>query len=260
MPLFRKLDNFEDSEGPLFSGNYQTGQPAFDGVLRVVSYNIDRGKEYLLGLQDLQEYTPLQNADLILLQEMDEQGTDHIAAALGYDYFYYPASIMEGKNFGNAILSCWPLSQPKKVILPNKSRFNGQIRIAVRANVVVNGHDLLVYCAHTEIYTASIRHRREQAEGITDDIPLKAPYVIVGGDFNTVSIRSIRRLSRQFAELGMERASKGSGATVQKYATNPAAADHIFTWGFEVVDKGKVKDGRASDHYPIWATLRFKES
>jgi len=45
---------------------------------------------------------------------------------------------------------------------------------------------------------------------------------------------------------------------VQKYATNPAAADHIFTWGFEVVDKGKVKDGRASDHYPIWVTLRFK--
>jgi len=259
MPLFRQLENFENPDGPRFAADYKTEQPEYDGTLRIVSYNIDRGKEYRLGLQDLQEFKQLQNADIVFLQEMEERGTDYIAAGLGYEYVYYPASIMQGKNFGNAILSRWKVSHSKKIILPNKSRFNGQIRIAVRANVAVNGRDILVYCAHTEIYTASIRHRKEQVEGIVEDVPLSARHVIVGGDFNTVSIRSIRRLSRQFAELGMVRASKGAGATVKKYAIDPAAADHIFTWGFEVLDKGKVEDGRASDHYPIWVTLKFKQ-
>lgn len=259
MPLFRKLENFELEDGPRFEANYRQDVPDFDGRVRIISYNIDKGKAFKLGLKDLQEFAPLQNGDVILLQEMDEAGTDYIAKHLAYEYVYYPASIMDGKNFGNAILSRWPITNPVKIIFPNKSIFNGQIRIGVRANVEINGRDTLIYCVHTEIYTASIRHRREQVDAIIEDIPLSAENVIVGGDFNTVSIRSIRRLSRQFAEVGMKRASKGSGATVQKYATNPSAADHIFSWGFEVLDKGKVKESRASDHYPIWVTLQPEE-
>jgi endonuclease/exonuclease/phosphatase family metal-dependent hydrolase len=259
MPILRKIDNYESPDGPKFSGSFRGRDPEITDLLKVVSYNIDKGKEVELGLKDLQEFGPLQNADVVFLQEMDERGVHVIAQNLAYDYVYYPASIMAGQNFGNAILARWRIVDPKKLILPNKSWLNGQIRIAVQANVIIDGRAILVYCVHTEIYAASFRHRREQAAAVIQDIPLQAERVIVGGDFNTVSNRSIKRLTGQFAEAGLIRASKGAGATVKKYATNPAAADHIFTRGFEVIDRGKVKDGRASDHYPVWITLHLDE-
>ncbi|MCP4361694.1 MAG: hypothetical protein GY796_27090 [Chloroflexi bacterium] len=259
MPIFRRVTNFAEPDGPLFSGNFAQKPLIFNGRLKLVSYNIDKGRQVEQGLQDLQTLPPLIGADIILLQEMDEKGTEKIAAALGYNFVYYPASILQGQNFGNGILSRWTILRPQKLILPHTSRFNGQIRIAVRATVLVNGRPLLIYCVHTEIYTASVRHRRNQAAAVINDIPLDAEQVIVGGDFNTVSSRSIRRLTAQFSEAGLKRASKGAGGTVSKYATNSVAADHIFTWGFEALDRGKVKEAQASDHYPLWVELRMIE-
>ena len=161
---------------------------------------------------------------------------NQIARALQVNYIYYPSSMparME-RNFGNAILSRWPLSQPAKLILPHKHPTNKQLRIAVRATAVLPEQEITLYSVHTETYTVMTKHRKAQIKAIVDDIgPGEAP-VIVGGDFNTVSGRSIKRLKRLFGEIGLLRASAGAGTTVKKYRTRPSAADHIFTRGFAV--------------------------
>lgn len=262
MPTLRLVaENYEDPEGPKFEGTFARQSPQFKGTLEVVSYNIDFGLRIDQAIHEIRSRSDLKEADIMLLQEMDESGTERIARALECNYVYYPSSIhnQHGRNFGNAILSRWPLSDARKVILPNKSRVNQQIRIAVSANVQVQDYNVLTYCVHTEVYTASIMHRAGQVAAIARDVEAAIAagqmHVIVGGDFNTVTNRSIQRVITQFEAIGMKRASKGIGPTIAKYGLKPSAADHIFTCGLTVVSRGKFAEADASDHFPIWVRL-----
>ena len=40
----------------------------------------------------------------------------------------------------------------------------------------------------------------------------------------------------------------------------PFTLDHIYTKGLDVMACGKVEHAEASDHLPLWTTLRFKET
>jgi len=71
-------------------------------------------------IKNMRDNSNLSGANIILLQEMDETGTEKIAKSLHYDYIHYPATVhpQTGRNFGNAILSKWPLQDVKKILLP----------------------------------------------------------------------------------------------------------------------------------------------
>src|SRR5687768_6597349 len=77
--------NYLDPRGPRFSGDYTEGQPATDGRVRVVSYNLAFGREVQAAIAALKT-APLAGADLILMQEMDASGVDRIASALRLRY------------------------------------------------------------------------------------------------------------------------------------------------------------------------------
>jgi len=249
--------NYDDPLGPRFEGYFARDQPAGGGRLKVVTYNVCQGRNVEGAVEELRASEPLQGADIILLQEMDEAGTKHMARELGHNYVYYPASLpfMHGRNLGNAILTRWPLAQLHKLILPYRHLAIRQTRIAVRGTVAVANLDIIVYSVHTEIYSTLIKHRTAQVAALVDDIrPGNAP-VIVGGDFNTITRRSIKRLTGQFAEVGLVRASEGSGPTIRILGTWAAATDHIFTRGFQVLAAGAADTARASDHFPVWTEL-----
>ncbi len=206
---------------------------------------------------ELRTSDPLQGADIILLQEMDETGTEQVARELGHNYVYYPASVpfLQGRNLGNAILSRWPLTQPHKLILPYRHPAIRQTRIAVRATVPIGNRDVVVYSVHTEVYFTSIKHKKAQVTALVEDIGPGGGPLILGGDFNTISRRGIKCMSGQFAQIDMLHASEGSGPTVGVLGMWTAAADHIFTRGFQVLAAGAVDAARASDHFPVWTEL-----
>jgi endonuclease/exonuclease/phosphatase family metal-dependent hydrolase len=234
--------------------------PPFDGELLVVTYNIKEGQEVEAAGDALQTVAPLYEADVILLQEMDEAGVERLAQRLAMNYVYYPAFVSrDGRNVGNAILARWPLTDPQKILLPGASPLTGQKRIAVKANVDLGPLDFPVYSVHTETYTSQPSMRTTQVEAIADDIESSPGPAIVGGDFNTVSNRSIRRLTERFEAVGLERISTGLGSTIAKYGISPVAADHIFTRGFSLVASGKNEDLGASDHFPVWAKLAMDD-
>ncbi len=108
----------------------------------------------------------MKEADIILLQEMNEEGVDKIAKSLEYNYVYYPASIHthHGKNFGNAILTKMQISDSQKIILPYQNPKNGQKRIAVSATILINDYKVLVYSVHTETFWLSSRQRGSQLD------------------------------------------------------------------------------------------------
>lgn len=250
------LINYDDPDEPRFTGQFVQEPPDFSGSIKVITYNIDFGEDIDIALAELAEYEELHHPDIVLLQEMDEAGVRRMAEIMQYDFVYYPASVhRHGRNFGNAILTPWPLRNDRKVILPHRSPLNRQMRISLAATITVNGLDILTHCSHTEVYMTTRRLRNAQVGAITDDIGTDLPHVIVGGDFNTVTKRGIRRMVEQFGSIGLTRASKGAGPTVSKYGFNPCAADHIFTRGMEVIACGAIRNTKASDHYPVWVTL-----
>lgn len=250
------MHNYEDVDSPKFEGKFVVGTPQFGGSLTAVSYNINFAEFIDEALEDIRH---IPQPDVIMLQEMDETGTDKIAQTLSMDYVYYPASVhRHNKNFGNAILTRWPITATQKLILPRRHPANHQMRLATKARIQVGETAVSIYCVHTEVYLTTRQYRRDQIEAIATDINNAGPHVIIGGDFNTVRRTSIQRLVDYFGELGFIRASKGVGPTIKKMHVSPSAADHIFTRGMTVMGAGRQKETHGSDHYPIWVQLAFE--
>ena len=109
---------------------------------------------------------------------------------------------------------------------------------------------------HTETPWLGYKKRLEQVDFLINNIDEDAEYVIVGGDFNTVSSRSITDLDTRFGESGLERATNRVGVTTTRLPVG-FAMDHIYTRGMSVLDAGKHSQAKASDHLPVWAQLEF---
>lgn len=253
-----RTPNYDQPDGPLYTGAHAPASPATPpDDLVVVAYNLRYAEAIEQAIEALQAVPPLPEADFLLLQEMDAAGVDALATALGYDYVYYPASVAEdGDDFGNAILSRWPLVEPAKIILPGLHPLTGQQRIATRAVARVGGRDVVLYSVHIETATAPPALREEQMAAVLADVPPDAEAVIIGGDFNTVTDQGVATLGEQFAAGEVALLTDGLGPTLMRFDRPIAPADHILGRGFKLVDAGVLRDVTASDHFPVWVRLR----
>ena len=101
------------AEGPRYAGAAPAGvatpAPVEHGPvpLRIVSFNIERALRVDTAIEVLRGEDGTRGADVLLLQEMDAEGTQKVAAALGMSYVYYPGtlSFKTQRDFGNAVLS-----------------------------------------------------------------------------------------------------------------------------------------------------------
>lgn len=252
------VENHSEASGPEYTGNYALQLPAGVDELVVVTYNLRYGEAVEDAIAAFRSHDQLAAAGIVLLQEMDEGGVDTFARELGYNYVYYPASVAEdGDNFGNAVLSRWPISDPAKLILPGLHPITGQQRTATRAVTRIGDTGVLVYSTHIEVATAPPSLREEQFAAVLDDIPADAPLVIVGGDFNTVTGWGVDALAEQFAGRDMAHATSEVGPTFTRFGMRPSATDHLFSRGFERLEAGVAGEIVASDHFPVWARLAF---
>jgi endonuclease/exonuclease/phosphatase family metal-dependent hydrolase len=244
--------NYQSPFGPRYAGVAPTGPPAIprSGALaiRVVTFNVQFARRVDQAIALLRASAALRNADIIALQEMDAPGTRRIAAALSMSYVYYPASVspQTGRDFGNAILSRWPIVADQKIVLPHLARFWGSERIATAATILVSGVALRVYSAHLETpMEIGPGSRRDQARAILADAAAY-PLVIVSGDMNS------RGIGKEFRAAGFLWPTKHNPITHLVFNW-----DHIFFKGLAAADSGGVGVVRdpfgASDHRPVWA-------
>lgn len=257
MARTKENGNFCDCDSPRYEASHAGDPPAFTGEITVVSWNIKFCLKVGTAIAELQEVPALRGADILLLQEMDEDGVESIGRELKYNYIYYPATVhtRTGRKFGNAVLTKWPVSCSRKLQLPHQSPRTGEMRIATRAHLDVAGHDLLAYSVHTETFALSSAKRQEQFQALAADIAGEThEHVLVGGDFNTVRGKDIARLEEWFAGVGMERVSTGAEPTIRA-AMIGFSFDHIFTRGLANIEKDVWKETKASDHYPVWQRL-----
>lgn len=186
--------------------------------LRVLTWNMERGRHWKEGIQLIQEHPPLAHPDVIFLGEMDHgmarSGNVHttrkLAEGLRMNYAYavefleltrgeegerekYPGQNEWGYH-GNALLSRYPLRSVRMVRFPGiekwythyQKRLGG--RNAIFAEIDVSGTSVTLCSTHFEsgfeAYDRESRHR--EAKLIIGEIDQHAGHqpVIIGGDFN----------------------------------------------------------------------------
>ncbi len=213
----------------------------------------DRGRD----TRELQQIEVLRGSDILLLQEMDEHGTAAIAAALDADYVFHAADVhpKSGRDFGNAIVSRWPIVDAAEIPLPHQAPISGQPRSATRATVKVGATDVVTYSVHTEIRTLRAAKRVRQFDVIAADAGRRdAGPVVVGGDFNTVTGRDVFALRRAMERGGLAAASLDAGPTFSRGGRR-FRLDHLFARGLASIAAGVAPGATASDHLPLWADL-----
>jgi endonuclease/exonuclease/phosphatase family metal-dependent hydrolase len=162
-------------------------------VLRVVSYNIHKGrsalgardslKELRLGLYGLRP-------DLVFLQEVQGRNESRnvldaqhmsLAAALHMDMCYGRNAIRDYTDHGNALLSRHPIVEHENQDI---SDHRLEQRGLLHATIHVDGREVHCFCVHLGLFAGS-RSRQIQAlvDRIDRMVPPGAPMVIAG-DFN----------------------------------------------------------------------------
>jgi len=245
--------NYDDPNGPRYAGSYSTAPSLAADDFTLATFNIEFGVEVDRAATEIRANAALANAAVLLLQEMDPVGTDRIARELGYDYVYYPGSIHHGKDFGNAVLSRWPIADDRKLILPYRNPTNGRIRIAVRATLDTPSGPLVVYSVHTDTAWLGPSARLGQAQAIMDDARGFAPPLAVGGDFNTLEDGVGEETVRRFEGDGYRWATSAVPPSAQSLI-GPHRLDYVFVKGL-VEQSSETEATDASDHQPVWVEL-----
>jgi endonuclease/exonuclease/phosphatase family metal-dependent hydrolase len=248
--------NYDDPEGPRFSANFAPPlDPADEALeeLSVCTFNIEFAEHVREAIADLEGDENLGACTVVLLQEMDWPGSRRIAEALSLDVVYYPGSVHHGKDFGNAVLSRFTISDDAKLILPHRNPTNGRIRIAVRATLEVPFERVTAYSVHSDTPWLGPEARLEQAEAIAGDAGRFDGPLIVGGDFNTSDPGSVEHTVDVLESRAFTWATAGISATGDGFF-GPATLDHVFVKRLAVEAAGTVPTD-ASDHQPIWVEL-----
>ncbi len=249
--------NYAVSDAPRASasipGGFDTAGRAMPDSLRIVTFNVKYAQRIDEAISVLTSDSDLQRADLVFLQEMNGVGVARIASALGMAYVYYPATyhLRNRRDFGNAILSRWPLLADERLVLPHRSHVTFTQRATTAATIRVGTRRVRVYSVHLgtllEIFP---QERRDQLERVIADAMLH-PYVIIAGDMNSAGVGPVAR-QHGFAWLTARNAR----------TTLLGRWDHVFTRGFEVggeVPTGVSGGSRiASDHRAVWVVLPMR--
>lgn len=243
----RTGQNYPAPDEPRYAGVGITADRPVPDTLRIVSFNVKYAERIDSAIVVLSTEPALRAADVLLLQEMDADGTRRVAEALGMSYIYYPAIFRHrsARDFGNAVLSRWPIVADSKIVLPHVSRYARTQRTATAATIRVGDMDLRVYSTHlgtpADITEAA---RQSQLRAIISDAAAHSR-VIVGGDMNSSTIGSVA------TGLGF------TWPTWQVVTSRFGSWDHIFVKGLTLPQSGfggTIGNVRgASDHKPVWA-------
>ena len=224
--------------------------------MRVVSWNIELGRNLEQAAADIQRSENLTAPDVLLVQEMGPDSVSDLAERLGMDFRFAAPAIhpKTGVLFGNAVLSRWPMSEVVQTPLPHTSLVMGQKRSATSAIVEVDGVELVAHSVHLETVLLDIRRRVAQVRSLADATSANALPSIVGGDFNAASSRSLRNFDKPLHSVGFERVTNNSMKSFRRFGRT-FALDHIYVRNLRVESAGVETSSIASDHQPVWAEL-----
>jgi endonuclease/exonuclease/phosphatase family metal-dependent hydrolase len=250
--------------------------------LRVVNWNIDRG----LRLSEIIDFLEPQNADLLILQEVDLNArrthrlniVEEIARRLGMNYVFGREfeELTQGSRsapayHGQATLSRCRLSNPRVIrfrrqssfwrprwFLPRTEPFQERLggRIALVTEIEAAGRRLAVYNMHLES-RGNNDLRLAQLQEVLQDAAKYAPQspTLLAGDLNFDASGVFRTSTFGFnSAVGLP----SPHTTPRGLFQRQRAIDWAFLAGPIEATSGRVHNTvTASDHYPISFTIKF---
>jgi len=259
MILRKPIGDYSDPSGPFYKGDYANTPGQFDGSLRVVTWNLHYAEKLDEVISALENAKQLQDADVLLLQEVNLKGVEAIAQKLHDNYVYYPAAYHRERReeYGNAILTKWPITDPEKLALPNWLPGWLESRNAAKTRISVGEREILVYSVHLDVFWMVPGWVKSQGEFLVEEASNEDAFVIQGGDYNTWNAGSIAVLEKEYSEAGLERLTTGTGYTFESSVLK-LTLDHIFSTEVNAYQSGVYRHTDASDHFPVWADILFK--
>jgi endonuclease/exonuclease/phosphatase family metal-dependent hydrolase len=247
----------------------KTSPPA---EFKVVSFNIRwRSGDELKKLNKLLREDPeIGSATILALQEVDRRkkrtGNSNVARLmadeLGMNYAWAapPAAKPDDEEeTGVAILSPYPLSEVRRIVLPHPGP-NKRRRAAIGATVEIHDQKWRVYSVHAET-RIPFDKKLEQFKAILEDLagyPADMPAIVMG-DLNTWEASSARKTIKLFTEAGMRTPFGGQSTFQQRILIVPIQfrLDWVWLRGLEPASYGIDRKVEVSDHWPLWTNVRL---
>jgi endonuclease/exonuclease/phosphatase family metal-dependent hydrolase len=232
-------------------------------TLRIATYNIHRcrGLDGRTRPERIAAVLRGIDADVVALQEVVGAGphggghAEEIGAALGMGWVMAPARLMRGHQFGNAVLSRFPISQHIEHDLSWKTC---EARRLQRVDVALDACTLHIYNVHLGTAILERRHQAERLATIVSDRHVPGPKLVLG-DFNEWMRGLVTTL------LSAKLNSVDLRNYLRRRRTYPGLfpvlhLDHIYYAGLVEIVGIELPRTRlslvASDHLPLVADVR----
>jgi endonuclease/exonuclease/phosphatase family metal-dependent hydrolase len=234
-------------------------------VVRIATYNVHRarGLDGRTRPDRIAAVLRSMDADVVALQEIVGAGprggghAEELGAALGMGWVMAPARQLRGHQFGNAVLSRFPITQHLEHDLSWKTC---EPRRLQRVDIAADGCTLHVYNVHLGTALLERRHQASRLAAIVSDRHTGGPKIVLG-DFN----EWMRGLATKMLSERMN--SVDLRDYLRHRRTYPGVfpvlhLDHIYYSGrVEILSVELVRTRLslvASDHLPLVATVRIR--
>jgi endonuclease/exonuclease/phosphatase family metal-dependent hydrolase len=243
--------------------------------IKIVSYNIRwRSGDDLKKLNKLlQEDPEIGSATILALQEVDRRkkrtGNSNVAKVmadeLGMHYAWAApptAKPNDEEETGVAILSAYPLSDARRIVLPHEGP-NKRRRVGLGATIELHDQKWRVYSVHAET-RISVDKKIEQFKAILQDLaqyPSSMPAVVMG-DFNTWEANADVKTIKLFTAAGMRTPFGAQSTFKRKIVIMPIEfrLDWVWLRGLEAASYGIDRKVDISDHWPLWTNVKASSS
>lgn len=237
--------------------------------IRVMSYNIQHGRDYRLGKDDVHSDVidlPLmadviraQGADIVGLNEVRGRGqspaytaqAEQLAALLGYHCYFARAISFGGHDpYGNAILSRFPIQAAETVPIPDPAVQDEDAYYETRCLLKARfAQGLTVLVSHFGLAKAE---EKNAVQTVLDQLAQIQGPVVLMGDFNMPPQDPLLAPLRAV----LTDAADAFAAPLQSWPSDAPRTkiDYIFTRGAKVL-AADIPAIVASDHRPHLATL-----
>jgi endonuclease/exonuclease/phosphatase family metal-dependent hydrolase len=239
--------------------------------IKIVSYNIRwrSGEELKQIAKLLHEDPEVGGATILALQEVDRSkkrtGNNNtvrvLADELGLHYAWAAPPAAKAGNeeeTGVAILSAYPLSDVRRIVLPHPGPGRRR-RVALGATVEIEGRQWRIYSAHAET-RISFGKKLEQYNAILEDLkryPEETPAIVMG-DLNTWEPTADGKIIKLFSNAGLK-TPFGSQNTFHRrvlFVPLELRLDWVWLRGLEATSYGIDRKIEVSDHWPLWSTVK----
>jgi endonuclease/exonuclease/phosphatase family metal-dependent hydrolase len=233
--------------------------------LRVLTYNLHHGEgtDGKLDLERIAKVIQSTKPDLVALQEVDQStrrsgGVDQVARLgelTGLHTAYGRAMDFQGGGYGVAMLSRWPLQNPRVHSLPSPEGVEPRVVLDVIVPIANNGSKIRFLVTHVDHKRDPV-HRSLQVARIRELFPVDGSEVtpaILAGDLNAAPHSDVMKaLLNDWTD----------SAAGQMFLTSPASSprvkiDYVLfrpsTW--RVVETRALQEPLASDHLPVLAVF-----